>query len=114
MIDIDSALAAAKAAARSSKKPVYRRAVRMLSKRVNRLVEVNVGKLDAISAEGGILLVPGKVLGEGDVSKELHVGAVAFTGSAIQKISAAGGEALLIKDFVAKYEEGKGVLLVGG
>jgi large subunit ribosomal protein L18e len=114
MIDLDSALAAAKAAARASKKPIYRRAVKMLSKKTSQLVEVNVGKLDTISAEGGVLLVPGKVLGEGEVSKELHVGAVAFTGSAAQKISSAGGEALLIKDFVAKYGEGKGVFLVGG
>ena len=114
MMDLDSALAAAKAAARSSKKPVYKRAVKMLSKKTAQLVEVNVGKLDMISSEGSLLLVPGKVLGEGDVSKELHVGAVAFTASAIQKISSAGGEALLIKDFVAKHGDGKGVFLIGG
>jgi large subunit ribosomal protein L18e len=114
MIDKDSALAAAKSAARSSRKPVYRQAVKMLSRKTNRLVEVNVGKLDNMSSEGSVLLVPGKVLGEGDVTKELHVGAVAYTTSAAQKISSAGGEALLLKDFVAKYGEGKGVLLVGG
>jgi ribosomal protein L18E len=39
---------------------------------------------------------------------------VAFTASAAQKISSAGGEALLMKDFVAKFGEGKGVFLVGG
>jgi large subunit ribosomal protein L18e len=114
LIDIDSALAAAKAAARSSHKPVYKRAVKMLSRRTNQLVEVNVGKLGSISTEEGLLLVPGKVLGDGEVDKKLHVGAVAFTASAIQKINSAGGEALLIKDFVAKYGEGKGVHLVGG
>lgn len=113
-MDIDSALAAVKTAAKASRKPVYKRAVKMLSKKNNQLVEVNVGKLDLVSSEDGILLVPGKVLGEGDVSKKLHVGAVAFTASAAQKISSAGGEALLMKDFVAKFGEGKGVFLVGG
>jgi len=114
LIDLESALVAARAAARTSKKPVYRRAVKLLSKKTNQLVEVNVGKLEAISPEDGVLLVPGKVLGEGEVSKKLHVGAVAFSASAVQKIGSAGGEALQIKEFVAKYAEGKGVLLVGG
>jgi large subunit ribosomal protein L18e len=114
MIDIDSALAAVKTAAKASRKPVYKKAVKLLSKKTNQLVEVNVGKLDLVSAEGSVLLVPGKVLGEGDVSKKLYVGAVAFTASAAQKISSAGGEALLMKDFVAKFGEGKGVFLIGG
>lgn len=113
-MDIDSALAAVKMAAKASRKPVYKRAVKMLSKKNNQLVEINVGKLDLVSSEDGILLVPGKVLGEGDVSKKLHVGAVAFTTSAAQKINSAGGEALLMKDFVAKFGAGKGVFLVGG
>ena len=113
MMDIDSALAAVRSAAKASGKPVYSRALRMLSKKVSQLVEVNVGKLDSLSSEGSVILVPGRVLGEGDVTKKLFVGAVAFTASAAQKIIAAGGEALLMKDFVAKFGEGKGVFLVG-
>lgn len=114
MMDTESALAAVKSAAKASGKPVYKRAAKMLSKKNNQLVEVNVGKLDAVSSKGNVLLVPGKVLGEGDVSKKLYVGAVAFTASAIQKITSAGGEALLMKDFVVKFGESKGVFLVGG
>jgi large subunit ribosomal protein L18e len=114
MMDIESAVAAVKSAAKASKKPVYKRALKMLSKKVNLLAEVNVGKLDTLSTDDGVLLVPGKVLGEGYVTKKMHVGAVAFTASAVQKINSAGGEALLMKDFVAKFGEGKGVALVGG
>ena len=114
MIDLESALNAAKSAAKSTKKPVFKRAVKMLSKKTNQLAKVNVGKLDSISPEGGVILVPGKVLGEGEVGKALHVGAVAYTSSAADKITSAGGEALLIKDFIVKYAEAKGVFLVGG
>ncbi len=114
MMDIETALTAVKAAAKTSKRPVYKRAFKLLSKKVNQLAEVNVGKLDLVSSDGGVILVPGKVLGEGFVTKKMHVGAVAFTASAAQKIREAGGEALLMKDFVARFGEGKEVLLVGG
>jgi len=114
MMELDSAIAAVKSAAKASGKPIYKRALKMLSREANRLVKVNVGKLDSFPPDASVILVPGKVLGEGEVSRKLSVGAVAFTASAAQKITSAGGEALLIKDFVAKFGEGKGVLLVGG
>jgi large subunit ribosomal protein L18e len=114
MLQVESALEAVKAAAKSSGKPVYRRALKVLSKPVNSLPELNVGKLDAVAPDGSAVLVPGKVLGEGAVTKKLSVGAVSFTRSAAAKIAGAGGEALLLKDFVVKHGDGKGVLLIGG
>lgn len=114
MKDIEIARQTMKAATKAHKRPVYRRALELLSRRANRLPIVNVGKLDKLADDGGIILVPGKVLGGGTVTKRLHVGALSFTSSASLKITQAGGRALSLKDFVDEFGDTKGVLLVGG
>ena len=114
MLDIESAVTAIKSAADASGRAVFKRALKMLKSTSSAFPEVNVGKLDLVSQEDSIVLVPGKVLGDGTVAKKLHVGALSFTPAAAKKITKAGGEALSLKAFVQKYGNGKGVLLIGG
>jgi len=87
--------------------PLYRRlAYRRGFKNIFKIVYevVNVGRLDALEVDGPItpeVLVqmrivrddtaPVKVLGQGEVTRPLHVRAHAFSASARQKIEAAGG-----------------------
>jgi large subunit ribosomal protein L18e len=86
-------------------------AKRILSPRRKRC-EVNLWKLEKYCKDGEIVVIPGKVLGVGDLTKKLIVGALAFSKSAKEKIIRAGGEALTLKELLMKYPEGKGVKIM--
>ena len=60
----------------------------------------------------GLGVVPGKVLGTGNLEKKLNVGAFSFSASARSKIERAGGKTFSVEEFVKKYPAGSGVALV--
>ncbi|MGC8699563.1 MAG: uL15 family ribosomal protein [Candidatus Micrarchaeia archaeon] len=67
-------------------------------------IAVNLRKLDKIAKDGEHLIVPGKVLGVGNVSKKFSISAIEYSGSAIEKLKKSGcnvislDEALKAKD----------------
>ncbi len=93
--------------------PIWRDVARRLE-RSNRLhSEVNVGKIDRFASKNDRVVVPGKVLGSGDLTKPVHVAAWRFSNQAREKIEAAGGKALTIPEMVSDVPKGSGVRLMG-
>jgi large subunit ribosomal protein L18e len=93
--------------------PIWRDVARRLE-RSNRLhSEVNVGKIDRVASKNDKVVVPGKVLGSGDLTKPVHVAAWRFSNQAREKIEAAGGKALSIPEMVSDVPKGSGVRLMG-
>ena len=92
--------------------PVWRQASKSLAAGSSKGVEVNVGHISKCYAAGDAVLVPGKVLGSGNVDKKLVVGAYSFSSAARKKIAEAGGSAVGIRDLVEKYPDGSGVKIV--
>ncbi|MFA5357763.1 MAG: 50S ribosomal protein L18e [archaeon] len=76
-------------------------------------ITVNVGKIDSIAkkSKGKTIIVPGKVLGKGELEEKVTVVAVEASEEAVKKINAKG-EFILLKDFVEKGEA-KNTLIVG-
>jgi large subunit ribosomal protein L18e len=93
--------------------PIWRDVARRLE-RSNRLhSEVNVGKIDRFANKNDKVVVPGKVLGSGDLTKPVHVAAWRFSESARTKIEAAGGKTLTIPEMVTKVPKGSDVRILG-
>lgn len=82
--------------------------------RLARDIEVNTGKLERITKKNDVVVVPGKVLGAGEISHALVVGAEKFSSSARAKIEAAGGEAISLRELAQKHADGKGVRIIAG
>jgi len=99
-------------AGRKQKIPVWKDASQLLARPASLKVEVNVGRISRIAEVGAKVLVPGKVLGSGSVEKKVVVGAFSFSASARKKIESGGGSALTIEEFLKKYQEGSGVIVV--
>ncbi|MCS7116776.1 MAG: 50S ribosomal protein L18e [Nitrososphaerota archaeon] len=93
---------------------IWEVAAEYLSKHRSRRPCVNIGKISRLTKEGDRVLVPGRVLGGGVIDHGIIIGAYSFTESAKRKILKAGGEALHILEFVEKYPDGSGVILIGG
>lgn len=94
------------------KKPIWKKVVYELSKPKRSRVEVNLSKLEVYGKDGGTVLVPGKVLGSGNLSKKLTVAAFSFSGSAKKLIADAGGKAVSIESLYKTNPGGRDVLLL--
>jgi len=94
------------------KKPVWKKVAEELSRPRRQRVEVNLSKLDAYGEDGATILVPGKVLGSGALSKKLTVAAFAFSGTAKRLIKDAGGKAVSIDSLCKSNPEGRGVIIL--
>lgn len=74
---------------------------------------VNLYKIDKFAQEGEIIVVPGKVLSLGTISKKVEVAAVNFSTEAKRKILEAKGKVLSIHDLLQNNPEGKKVRILG-
>ncbi len=83
-----------------------------LSRQRRRRVEVNIAKLNRVCKENETVVVPGKVLGYGVLSKPLTIAAWKFSKQALEKIKAAGGEALSIEELIKQNPKGSGVRVI--
>jgi large subunit ribosomal protein L18e len=111
---LDRTLMVLKQASKSSGASLWLDASRYLSKSRSRKPTVNIGKLDRLAEKDSVILVPGKILGDGVLSHPVVVGAYSYTATARRKIVEAGGEALTIPNFLKRFPSGAGVTLIGG
>jgi len=75
--------------------------------------EINLSKLERNANEGDVIIVPGKVLGAGKLTKKVTVAAYRFSDGAAAAIEAAGGKKLSIPQLVEENPTGSGVRIMG-
>lgn len=73
--------------------------------------EVNVSDIERVAQDGETVVVPGKVLGSGRLTKEVDVAAFKASRGARDEISE-NGEFMFIRDLVEENPDGSGVRLV--
>jgi len=74
---------------------------------------VNISRIDRNAKKNETILVPGKVLGSGELSKSLTVAAFSFSDNAKKKIIDAKGKALTIREVMEKNPEGSNIRIMG-
>lgn len=99
-------------AARTHKAPVWRAAAERLGRPRHQVFPLNVGHLERLAESQETIVVPGKLLAEGTLTKSLTVGAVSYSSEARSKVRAAGGNALSISELLKSHPDGKGVRLL--
>ncbi|MFC1648459.1 50S ribosomal protein L18e [Nanoarchaeota archaeon] len=91
---------------------IWKRVAEDLEKPSRKRREVNIYLIDRIAKDGETLVVPGKVLGTGELGKKVKVAALNFSDSAYSKIKAKG-EALTLLELMKKNPKGKDVRILG-
>lgn len=92
---------------------IWRDLAQRLDKSRTRWAEVNVDEIDRHLNDGEVAVVPGKVLGTG-IAPAVDVAAFMFSRSARDKIEAAGGTCLSIRELVEQHSDGRNVRIIGG
>lgn len=75
--------------------------------------KINVDSIEKYAKEKLTVVVPGKVLGVGTLTKKVDVVALTFSEAAKTKITKAGGKAISLADYYKKNAAGKGVQILG-
>lgn len=99
--------------ARENNARIWRALAEELEKPRRRRRAVNVSRINRCTKDGEIVVVPGKVLGAGNLDHRVIVAAPLFSKTAVEKIKKAGGEAMSIFDLVESHPKGSGVKIIG-
>jgi len=83
-----------------------------LNKPRRQRVEVNIESIDRHTKKGEIVVIPGIVLGYGELSKPITVSAWKFSKPAKQKIEKSKGKAISIEELVKKNPTGTNVKIL--
>lgn len=110
---LDNTIWTLRLAFKKSKAPIWRALERQLAgPRANRR-EINVGTLEEITKAGEVLVIPGKILGTGNIGHKVTVCAYSVSESAAKKIVTAGGKVISFEELAKKHPDGKGVRIIG-
>ncbi|MEM2916890.1 MAG: 50S ribosomal protein L18e [Candidatus Bathyarchaeia archaeon] len=101
-----------KKAAKENKARIWSRIAELLSKPRRKRIAVNVSQLNRHTEKGETVVVPGKVLGTGNIDHAINVAAFAFTESARLKILKAKGKCLDFSDLIKKNPKGSKVKII--
>jgi large subunit ribosomal protein L18e len=106
---LEGLIADLKATARDSGANVWEDVAARLEKPRSTHAEVNLGRIERYAREDETVIVPGKVLGSGALTKTVTVAAVDFSGSAETKIEQANGDPIDLAQAVENNPEGSNV-----
>lgn len=73
---------------------------------------VNISKLDRYLSKGDTSIIPGKVLGDGTITKPITVSAIKFSKTAKSKIEQAGGKCITYTELIAKNPKGSKIKIM--
>jgi large subunit ribosomal protein L18e len=98
--------------ARTQHAPIWGSVADRLERARHQTTPVNVGHLERLARPQETVVVPGKLLAEGPLTKSLTVAAFAYSAEARAKIVAAGGSAVSVHDLLKSHPDGAGVRLL--
>ena len=70
---------------------------------------LNLSKINRYTKENDIIVVPGKILGSGELNHSLTIGALGCSFSALNKIKSVNAEYISIEEMIKKNPSGKGI-----
>jgi large subunit ribosomal protein L18e len=96
-----------------NKAPIWSKLAQMAQKPGVAQRIVNIGKLNNITKDNDVIVVPGKVLGTGNISHKITLCSFSISTAAAKKITGAGGKIIGHSEIISKFPTGKGVKIIG-
>ena len=105
-------LVALRKASKAQDAPVWGDVARRLDRGRHRSAPLNLRQLERLTEAKQTVVVPGKLLADGELTKPLTVAAFHYSDAARAKVHAAGGSALSIEELLKAKPDGSGVRLL--
>lgn len=84
----------------------------ILSSPRRRKIDVNLDKIDKESEEGDTVVVPGKVLGDGEISKKISIAALSFSEQAREKLQEKKCKIFNLIEEIKSNPKGEGIKII--
>ncbi len=94
------------------KATIWKDVARRLEKSTRRKAQVNLSKINRYSAADDTVLIPGKVLGNGNLDHKMQIAALSFSKMAQEKIEKAGGECFAIATVLEINPKGSNIRII--
>ncbi len=102
-----------KKASKENKTEIWRSIARELSRSRKNRREVNIRRLNRYTSNNETAIVPGKLLGDGNLDHRVDVAAFKLTKGAKEKIEKSGGNTMSIQDLIKKNPKGSKIKIIG-
>ena len=102
-----------KKSAHENDAPIWKDVAKRLERPSKSWAEVNIRRLAKHVKKNDTVIIPGKLLGSGNLDAAITVAAYSFSESAKKKIQDAGGKSILIPELVKMNPKGKGIRIIG-
>jgi large subunit ribosomal protein L18e len=96
----------------SEEAAIWKDVAKRLERSTRRKSQVNLSTINRHSSADETVLIPGKVLGSGEINHKVNVVALGFSQSAQEKIENAGGECLDIGTALEKNPKGSNIRIL--
>jgi len=96
----------------AKKAKAWREIAGLISTPRKRHASMNISEIDKKAKQGDIIIIPGKVLSQGEINKKIKIAALNFSEKAREKIIKAGGEAINILQEIKSNPEAKGIKIL--
>lgn len=112
-LQLDSLIKNLKKKSIEEKVAIWKRIATDLEKPTRQRRTVNLSSLDKHSKDGEIIIVPGKVLGNGVINKNVTIAAYQFSSSAVEKLQNSKLTMMDITELMTKNPKGQKVRILG-
>ncbi|MGQ0791508.1 MAG: 50S ribosomal protein L18e [Nitrosopumilaceae archaeon] len=93
--------------------PIWSKLAKLALKTSSAKRVVNLTKINDVTKENDVIVVPGKVLGTGNVLHKVTLSSFSISNSAAKKIIESGGKIISFSEMIEKFPTGKGVSIIG-
>jgi len=102
-----------KKVSRESKAGIWKSIAKELSRSRKNRKELNIRRLNKYTSDNETVIVPGKLLGDGNLDHKLNVAAFRFTEGAKEKVEKSGGRIMPIQELMKKNLKGSNIRIMG-
>ena len=92
---------------------LWRRIALDLEKPTRQRRAVNLSRINRHTKENEVVVVPGKVLGSGDLNHKLTISAYQFSEQAKDKLEKSGAQIISLLELSKEKPDGKGIRIIG-
>lgn len=102
-----------KKASKENKAGIWKSIATELSRSRRNRKEVNIRRLNKYTSDNETAIIPGKLLGDGNLDHKVTVAAFKLTEGAKEKVEKSGGNIISIQDLIKKNPKGSKIKIIG-
>lgn len=85
---------------------------KILSSSTRKFSSINLEEIEKKTSAGDIVVIPGKVLSSGDITKKIRISSLGISKSALEKLKKTKSEAVSISDEIKKNPKASGIKII--